>query len=364
MSARVVHLVEDMRTGGLERVIAALAAGADKNKFSVEVWCLSRGGEVADSIAAQGVPVKVLGMPSRFALGFAPKLAALLKAHKADIAHCHGYTACTVGRAAALLARTPVIIAHQHSIYNEYSLRQMLTERFLGRLSDRIICCSQAVQEFVVEREKIPGRLATVVYNGTAPLNPAPKAQARRALGLSENEFVVGVIASFVENKGHAHIIKALAKAGNARLVLVGQGPLKEALEKLASEQGVRERVLFAGRLANVFDVLDAFDVLALPSIYREGLSLGLVEGLSMGKPLLASNLQGMKEVVRCCENGMLVPPGDEEALARALEKLGGDPALRAEMGKKSLELYRERFTLRQMLDNIEKIYDECLANP
>ena len=359
---RVLHLVEDMRTGGIERVIAALACGADKTKFNTEVWCLSRGGEVADSLAAQGITVKVLGMPARFALSFAPRLSGLLKAHKAAVVHCHGYTACTVGRAAAVLAHTPVIIAHQHSVYTEYSLRLRLTERFLGCFSDRIICCSEAVRDFVVRQEKLPRALTTVVYNGTEPASTTPGPQARRTLGLAENEFVVGAVASFVENKGHAYLIKALRTVPNAKLVFIGSGPLREELERLANAEGVGGRVIFAGLYANVFDVLDAFDVLALPSVYREGLSLALVEGLSLGKPLLVSDLQGMREVVFNGENGLLVPPADTPALAAALEKLSKDDALRARMGQKSLELYRQRFTLRQMLDGVEKIYDECLA--
>jgi len=366
---RVLHVVEDLKIGGLERVIQTIALGLDRRRYEVEVWCLARGGAVAEEIRSHGVPVRILGLTSYCNPARVVDLARALGQSRFDVMHAHGYFASTFCRLAALGAPIPVIVAHLHTTQHDFRARHRQIERLLSLCTDRVICVSQAVQTFAMDQLGIaPERLA-VIYNTAfcdAAACPAENVQRWRSeLRLNGDEEVILSLASLTKNKGHdviLHALKRLLDSGrNLRCLVVGDGPLRGELVELAARIGVGHAVLFTGMQTDVLPFLRMAKLLVLASIEREGLSVALIEGASAGLPLVGSRLGGIPEVIEDGGNGVLVEPGNAEELASAVGRLLDDGPLRERMARRSLEVYRMRFAPGIMLGKIEALYEEAL---
>ncbi len=360
---KVLQLVEDLSIGGLERIIQSLAAGLPKEKYEVRVWCLTKGGAIADELKGAGIEVEILGMGRRCTVPFLFKLRKKIKDSRIDIIHAHGYTATTVARTAGFLAGVPAMIAHVHSTYWSYTTKQLLIEKALSMVTDKIVCCSNAVAEFVVSREKIDPRKVVVVYNGAEDMRSRPAEDMRTGLGLSSGDFFIGVPASLVRNKGHSYFLEALKEALKeypaVKAVLAGDGPLRKELEDLSGRLGIAKNVVFIGMLKDMAPFFAAANLIVLPSTEREGLSVAVLEAMSAGKAVIGSRVGGIPEAVVEGETGLLVPPGDQAALAAAVLSLVRDRERLEKMGRAGRALYEKKFTRAEMINNISRIYDE-----
>ena len=359
---KVVHIVEDLKIGGIERVIAGIVRGIDKSRYEVCVWCLSRGGEIADELNQEGFIVEILGMKSHRDPFFYLKLAKKLRREKIDILHAHGYTATTVGRLAAILAGVPTIFSHIHSTYLDFSKKQVFIEKFLSRWSEKIICCSKAVSDFAAEFLGISPEKIKVIYNGVEPIGESSGKKAE--FGISEDAPVVGCIASLFPHKGHKFLLEAVKEVlrwnPKVKFILVGDGPLKNELEEFAREKGIEKNVIFTGVRKDVSDILSAMDVVVLPSSGREGLGIALIEAMAMKKPVIGTVIGGIPEVIEHGKNGLLVPPANPAALAAAIVSVLADKAKAKKMGEDGFEIFSRKFTARKMVSEIEKLYSEA----
>jgi glycosyltransferase involved in cell wall biosynthesis len=357
--ARVVHMVEDLRTGGLERVVHTIVTTLDRARFSPEVWCLARGGEIAERVAAAGVNVEILGMGLRPSPRFLLALARRLRRTGVRIVHCHGYTASTVGRTAAVLARTPRVFAHVHTLGLWLQPRQRLIERTLALFTERIVCVSESVRHFVVEHEGIPHTKTEVIYNGVPDIRLPDRDCARRAFHIGVGVPVLGCVASLTPQKGHAVLIEAVGIAREQLpdivLLVVGDGPLRGELERHARRLGVA--AVFTGRMERVESALAAMDAVALLSLEREGLSLAVIEALSVSKPVIGSRVGGIPEAVMDGVNGLLCTPADAADAARCITVILGDPVLRDAMGQAGRSTFLKGFTVDTMVSRIECLY-------
>jgi glycosyltransferase involved in cell wall biosynthesis len=169
-------------------------------------------------------------------------------------------------------------------------------------------------------------------------------------------------VASLTPHKGHAVLLEAAGRVPGARVVLVGDGPQREPLAALAGRLGIRDRVVFAGRRDSVWPCLRAVDVAALASTEREGLGIALIEAMAACRPVVASRLGGIPEVVEDGRTGLLVDPGDAAALAAALQELAADAERRRRMGEEGRRRFERRFTVARMMTRIETLYAEGLA--
>ncbi len=366
---RILYTVEDLKVGGLEKVIAATVLRLDKSKFTPEVWCLSRGGKIADDLIANGIRVRILGLTSYHNPANIAALARMMKAGRFHILHAHGYFASTFSRIAALLAGIPVILTHVHSTYHGYRKRNLWMEKFLSLFTDRVICVSQAVQRFVTDVEKISKDRTCVIYNGIDPLFPEPSPETRRRgktrLGIDADDILFIMVASLTPVKGHAVLLNAMRdvmrRGFKAALLLVGDGPLGGELRARADELDLSSRVLFAGERDDVPCLLPLADIFLLSSVEREGLSIALVEAMAAGLPVIATRVGGNPEVVTDGTNGVLVPPNDSGSLAEAMIQLLLDAGLRNRMGRSGREIYEHTFTLSGMMRRQEDLYDHLL---
>jgi len=165
---KAIQIVEDLKIGGAERVIESIALGLDRNIYSVEVWCLTAGGKVANRLIQRGITVKVLRLDSYYNPVNIIRLSMLLKRSRARLIHTHGYFASTFARLAAILVRPLIIIIHVHTTHYGLGLRNRTIERLLSIFTDKVICISKSVRDFVIREERINAAKTALVYNGIA----------------------------------------------------------------------------------------------------------------------------------------------------------------------------------------------------
>jgi Glycosyltransferase len=359
----VVHITEQLKTGGQEQVIAMIAAGLDQREFSVKVCVFKAGGEIFECLRQSHISVETLGLRSDRDIPGLLRFARRLKADNIQVIHTHGHTADTLGRIAAWLAGVPVIITHMHNTYRSHAARQLIKDRLLSRITDRIICCSQAVARAAVEKGKIPPGKIQVVYNGIDDKKFSPGQNSPK----HSPDFIVGCVASLQPHKGQRYLLEAVSLlsgyAPNIRVVFAGEGPLRNELEAAAGQLGIADRVEFKGMLGDIPGFLRQCDVVVLPSAGAEGLPLSLLEAMSCGKPVVASDTGGIPEIIEPGVTGMLVPARDGRALAEALRGLRETPLKSAEIGRQARRAVEQRFSLSSMLIQIETLYRTIYEN-
>lgn len=362
---KVLQLVEDFEIGGLERVVATLYEGLTEKGYEVNIWCLVKGGELAEQFILQKKNIRVLGLDSYHNPVNILKLALLIRKNSFHIVHSHGYFTNTFGRIAAFIARTPIIISHVHTTYYGFKKRHIVIERLLSKCTNKIICCSQAIRDFVVRFLEIPDNKTEVIYNGIFCKRQGTGLNKQDAK--SKTEVTLLIIASLVENKGHQYLIDALHKLKNrkkkVKLLIVGDGPLKVELKDYAATLGIKEKIVFLGIQDNVHDILEDSDILVLPSVEREGMGISIIEAMSMAKPVIGTSLGGIPEVIEDGVNGYLAEPRNSKDLADKLEILIDNITLRQRMGKEGRDKFELRFEAKTMLEKLEGLYRSLLKH-
>ena len=352
MSLRTLHVITRLTLGGsAENTLAtmlALEAAGYAGSLAVGV-AASDAASVNDARRRGATLHDVPGLGREVGPRDAAALVRLwrlMRAQQPAIVHTHTSKAGFIGRLAARLAGVPVVIhqPHGHIFYGYYGPRRtafyVALERLAARWTDRIVTLTErGIDEHLArgigrraQYRAVPSGVPTAELRARAPA----RATARARLGLPADAFVVAGLGRFVPVKGFDLLVAALprlvAAVPSARVVLVGDGPERTALEAQATGLGVRERLLVTGATSDVAVGLAAADALAAPS-RNEGMGRALVEAMALGLPVVASEVGGIPAVVADGETGWLVPPGEVDALASALIELGRDEALRVKLG-------------------------------
>lgn len=368
---KIILLVEDFRIGGLERVVETIFYGLDRERYDPCIWCLAAGGELFQRISRKGEKIILLNIKTYYNPVNIFKLAFLLRKNKIQILHAHGYFASTIGRISALLARTPVVISHVHTTYFSFSRRNKYIEKFLSYFTDRIVCVSTAAQNFVIEVEKIYPSKTCLIYNAavvpdTRDLDEQTESE-RSLLGITHKDFVAISVASLTPHKGHHVLLGAatiiMREYPHFKLLIVGDGPIRIELEEHAKRAGIFNNTIFTGLRENVFPLLKLANIFVLASTEREGLGIALIEAMAAGLPVIGTRLGGIPEVIEENINGLLSAPGDVRGLATAIKILIDSKGLAERMGRQGEKIYHEKFSVPQMIRNLESLYDKLLIN-
>jgi glycosyltransferase involved in cell wall biosynthesis len=360
----VIHLVEELTIGGLEKILTVIVLNLDKNKYNVSVWCLREGGFFVDKLIKAGIDVKILRIStSRNPLSIY-KLYRLLKNHKFEIIHTHAYSAGTIGRMSAFLAGIPVIISHNHSVYDYYNKYYHLVEWLLSLITDSVICISEVVNRFANETQRINAKKLITIHNGiddVCAVTEKRSSDLKKELGIPINHSVIGTITHLEEHKGLKYLLEAasllLQQRNDVNFLIIGDGSLKEELKKLCIDLNLEKKIIFVGELSEILEILSSIDIFVLPSL-REGLGLAILEAMACGKPVIATNAGGIPEIVKDGVSGILVPPKNSEALYMAMNELLNDREKREKMGRIGEKVYYEDFRTKTMVEKIEDLYD------
>ncbi len=362
---RVVRLITWLPVGGIERRLVALLPRLDRTLFAPEVICLRERGPLADDLEAAGIPVHVEPMRSRLSPLGLWRLRRRLRG--AAIVHAHMYRANVPGTIAARLARVPVVLGQVHNIDTWERANQRRWDRLTARRRTATICVSRRVQENVCATLGLAPDQCPVLPNGIdlTPFEaPLDREVARAELGLGPEEVALVCVARLHRQKNHRGLLEAVAALPPDlppwRLLVVGDGPERAALEAQVAETRLRDRVLFLGQRDDVPRVLRACDIAALASA-KEGFSNAVLEGLAAGLPVVATDVGGNAEAITDGADGHLVPAGDMAALGERLVRLIADPDARARMGS-AARVTARRFSLETMVEQTERLYLDCLA--
>lgn len=362
---RLLQLLATGGSGGAQESYTGLLLGLDRSRYEVRALSLSAGSAVA-RLRRLGIAVDVIDEPDDEAA--VRELAAYLRRNEIDLVHSHMFRAEVIGTRAALAAGTPVIVATVHSS----RVRSPKDVALLARLTphmDRLIVPSRSIAAKVHAEGRRAARYA-VIPNGVDlsrfATQPAPCA-LRREYGLCREGLLIGVVARLEAEKGHRYLIEAMpevvARYPHAWLAIVGEGSQEATLQAQVASlpSPARERIVFTGRRDDVAAVTADLDIAVLPSL-REAQGISILEAMARRKPVVASRVGGIPEVITDGVEGLLVPPADSPALATAITRLLTDADLRRRMGDAGYATVAERFSVDAMVRRVEEVYDEELT--
>jgi glycosyltransferase involved in cell wall biosynthesis len=328
------------RMHGVKRLFAWMIPRFDPTRFEVSLVSLRKRDVSEETLDALGIDIQYLHK-HKFDPATLTALLKIVDQKRIDVLHLHGYGATTFGRLAGAMRGLPTIL-HEHANLTDTPWFQKVADRLLEPYTDIAIGVSESTAEFVRRARLVRPERVKVVYLG-APLDEfgQPRsandvAAARAELGIAPGECAVGTVTRLHESKGNAYLVEAAASVvrerPQARFFLVGEGPLLPDLQAQAAALGLGDRFVFAGFAKDVARVLSAFDLSVFPSLW-EGTPLTVFETLAMGKPIVATNADGLTDVLVHDVNARLVPVRDASALAREIVWMIDRPGERERLG-------------------------------
>jgi glycosyltransferase involved in cell wall biosynthesis len=352
---RVIEVIATLDAAGAEREVALLATRLDRARFDVRVLALTRGGPLEANLRAAGVPVDVLGKRWKLSPAAVLGLAHRLRRARPDIVHTHLFTANAYGRVAALLAGAPAVVATEHATDPGKRRWHEAIDRALARRSAAVVCVSEAVRA-AYARRGIPAAKLRVIPNGVDA-----EAIARAAEGLAPAPDLVATASRLDPAKDVPTLVRAIAilraRGAAARLAIAGEGPARAAIEAEIARAGLGDAVRLLGFRPDVPRVIAGASVFATAS-RTEGFGLAAAEAMAVGRPVVASRVEGLAEVVEDGRTGLLVPSGNAEAFALAIGALLADPARARAMGEAGRARVCERFPADRMVREWAALFD------
>ncbi|KAF0242595.1 MAG: hypothetical protein FD180_3825 [Planctomycetota bacterium] len=350
---RIFHLITTLDVGGAENHLLSLLTRLPRPEFELHLGYLKGAGGLAPRFRDAGIPV------TDFRLKHAADALVVRRLAKAfegtDLVHTHLFKADVFGAAAKKMAGVKRLVSSKHN--EDQYLKDFaagMVGRMAARAADRVVCISEAVRRFMKERGLPEDRLMTIPY-GLEERAPdlSKRDELRRAFGAGPQDFVVGTMGRLEEQKGQSYLIAAMRQCPG-RLVIVGKGSLEASLRKQAN--ALDNRVHFAGFRSDVHDVMGAFDLFALPSLW-EGFGLVLLEAMAQARPVVATASGAIPEVVIAGETGYVVPPSDATSLASAIAAVAADPVRARAMGEAGRKRLLEQFSIDRMVDSYASMY-------
>jgi len=362
MSRRVVHYVDSDIFGGSEEAALHLMASLERTRW--EPVLLHHPGPGVDRLVegARRLGVRTIAVPGatrgRRLRGLAG-LRRALAAERPAILHLHlsWPLACKYGVLAGWLERVPAMVATAQLYLTTGS---PLEQRLVMMALRRIIAVSREVRARYARDLRVPEPKLAVVPNGiqvpARARRPDPALRAELVRG--RPDYLILTPARLHEQKGHTYLLAAAAMVPGATFVLAGDGPLRVQLERQAAELKIADRCVFLGQRADVADLLAVADLFVLPSLF-EGLPVSVLEAMAAERPVVATSIGGTDEAIADEVTGLLVPPRDPAALAAAIRRLQGDPALARRLGSAGRERVEREFSSAVTAREVMRIYDE-----
>ncbi len=351
------------RIHGVKRLFAWMIPRFDQTLFDVSLISLRQPDTSPDTLESLGIPVTYMNR-SKFDPWTLPALLRELDRRQADILHMHGYGASTFGRIAAARRNLPGIV-HEHANLTDTPWFQKIADKALIPYTDVAIAVSRSTAEFVTRARLIPADRTHVVYLGvpleefSRPRTHDEISAARASLGIPDGVLAVGTVTRLMASKGNEYLVAAAAEVvrqrPDARIYIAGEGDMQSQLEAQAAALGLGDRLTFLGFQRDVAAVLSALDLVVFPSLW-EGTPLTAFEALAMGKPIVATDADGLSEILTDSVDSRIVPRRDADRLASAIVALLGDAAARHALAQQARHT-GARYDIDAFVRKMEQLY-------
>jgi glycosyltransferase involved in cell wall biosynthesis len=377
---RIAYLPASLRPGGAERQMLSLAERLPADRFEVDFVVLSGPGAYDERAVASGARIRSVGQtpppnapaPAKLVRRASKVLryAAIARARRYDVVDAWLYPADVLAALLRPLTGTAVIMSGRRNVdpQDAFGRAEHLVAAVVNRLTDVVIANSAAAAANAVDRDRVDPAKIRIIRNGVIvrpPVTDAERAARRRAVGALDGETVIGCVANFLPVKRHDLLIRSFASVAargrSVRLVLVGDGPLRPALEDQIRDLGLEALVRLHGSEPNPEPLYDAFDIVAQASS-REGLPNALLEAGAAGRAIVATDAGGSGEIVLDGRTGLLVPTQDSAALGTALDRLVFDSDLRDRFGSAAREHVARMFGMDRFVAEFVALYEEQVA--
>ena len=375
--AFVHHSVK--RGGGSEQVLYDIILGLDKDKFRPVLCCLYGLGELGKQLQAEGYQTYQHLVNTPLDPRNIGRIASILRQERADILFVSdAFHNVIVGRLAAFQARTPTtaLIFHTYDTVIRQGTHPgrrallELTDKLLYPQFDHMVALAETHKQYLTSVKHISAQKIAVVHNGVDLdlfEDPVDTAVLRSNLEIPEGAQIVGIVAGLRRWKAHDMFLKAaatvLTDAPNTFFVIAGDGPERSRLEEMAQCLGIQERTRFLGTVDNVPTLLRAFDLSALSSNH-EALPITLLEAMAAARPVVATDVGSVCEIVEDGVNGLLVLSGDTDQFAAAMLRILKNPDLARRFGEAGRKTVEEKFTVERMVRRYETLFTEWASSP
>ena len=349
---------------GVKRLFSWMIPRFDPQRYNVALVSLRKKDLSEETLESMGIDISYLHK-SKFDPATLTALLKVMDRQQTDILHLHGYGATTFGRLAGKMRKLPTIL-HEHANLTDTPWFQKIADRMLAPATDIAIAVSKSTADFVIRARQMPPERVKVVYLGV-PLEEFSRmrtleeiAAARREIGAAPDEFVMGTVTRLHDSKGNEYLVEAAAQVlrqrPRTRFYLFGEGPLKPQLEAQATALGLGDRFVFGGFTRDVARTVSAFDVEVFPSLW-EGTPLTVFEGLAMGKPILATDADGLLDVLTNEHDALIVPKRNAAALASGMIRLIDSPEDRARLSVHA-RVTGTKYDISEFVRKMERLYD------
>jgi glycosyltransferase involved in cell wall biosynthesis len=368
----IFYLITSTNVGGAEKAVLQLIRNLDRQEFKIYVCSVKKPGPFAQVLAAEADGFFSLNLAENGGaaalINFLPGivlLIRLLRRISPAILHCFLFRANLLGRIAGSMARVPVVISSVRVIESGSVFRNAI-DRLTAVLTDKYIAVSDAARAYTIKHSKVPPQKIITIYNGIDRRDTNLESPvSRRDLAVDENDVVLAIIGRLHKQKGHLLLLEALSfilpEAPRTRILFCGAGEEDTHLRGIVANRGLAKHVHFLGLIDNASQILPHIDVLVLPSLW-EGMPHVVLEAMAAGRPVVASRIAGLAELVEDGKTGLLFRSGDPRSLAEALLKLITNPALARTMGDAGREHVMKNFQLKETVRKTVHLYRELLA--
>ena len=378
----ILHIIDALNYGGAQKLLVTLAAYTPADRFRVSVCCIQPMIDLKGEIEAHGVPVYCLNRarPSvfepfrlvRYFMGSILDVVRFCRRTGVRVVQCHLSDADMIGITSAVLAGVDRILPTNHFVFSPSGrkpgdprnfLRNVIARVLFNGFSDCIIAVSENTGKLLESHYGVnPGKIR-VIPNGIdvdGTVSGGKRDDLLHSLGLEADDQIVLTAGRLTHQKGHIYLLEAVAKLKTRlprlKVLLAGDGELKQPLAERCAELGIADRVSFLGNRRDIPALLELSDLFVMPSLW-EGTSLALLEGMASGKPVVVTGEPGNTDLIRHMESGYLVPAANADRLAEGMAFMLGNPSEARRMGLEARRIVREGYDARRMVADMEPLW-------
>jgi L-malate glycosyltransferase len=362
----VVQVLYSLEIGGVEKVAVTIGAHLDRKRFRPAICALDRDGVLSEELVRYGIPYHVLWRKGIEA-GVLARLYRCFRQEKARVVHTHQFPQLLFSLLPAKACGARIVhTEHEYYLYRKDARARRIFRQLTRFCSAFTVVGPEVARYYTDELGMSSSRMHIIANAVDLDQFRGGGQESRTRLGLSNEEVILGIVGRLEPEKDHRTLLRAfqalIAHGQAARLLIVGDGSLRGELESQCRALDLERRVTFLGARSDIPQVLAAFDVFVLSSV-QEGVPLSVVEAMGAGKPVIATDVGGLRMLVKPAVNGLLVPPADPLALEAAMRELAGNAALRQEMGKQGRQIAQDSFGVSSMINRYQDLYESVLGS-